>query len=206
MWNNNSSLCSAVAVDKGKAQVFRPEKMQQLKVLAFLLLLGGSVQGSVDLYSLELTTIRGEQTTMAKYKGKVLLIVNVASECGYTDSNYKELVQLQSEYEGKGFTVLGFPSNQFGRQEPGSNKNILDFATTKYAVNFPLFSKIDVLGDKSCDLYNHLYSQTSVRPSWNFCKYLLDADGNVVQFFSAQDALKSVRSGIQQVLNSRTEL
>ena len=132
--------------------------------------------------------------------------MNVASECGYTDNNYKELVQLQSEYEGKGFTVLGFPSNQFGQQEPGSDKDILDFAKAKYDVNFPLFSKVNVLGDNSCDLYNHLYSQTAVRPSWNFCKYLVDASGNVVQFFSEKETLKSVRASVQHVLNIRTEL
>ncbi len=132
--------------------------------------------------------------------------MNVASECGYTHTNYQELVQLQSDYQGKKFTVLGFPSNNFGGQEPGSDKDILSFATKKYSVNFPLFSKVNVVGDNACDLYKYLVADTYMTPQWNFCKYLVDGNGKIIQFFSQEDSFTSVRDSVSYLLDNRTEL
>ncbi len=132
--------------------------------------------------------------------------MNVASECGYTESNYRELVQLQSDYQGKPFTVLGFPSNDFGGQEPGSDEDILNFTSEKYQVNFPLFSKVNVIGDEASDLYKYLFSETYAAPQWNFCKYLVDGTGNVLQFFSQEDPFTSVRETLNYLLANKTEL
>lgn len=139
------------------------------------------------------------------YLIQVLLIVNVASQCGYTDLNYKELVRLQSDYEGKGFSVLAFPSNQFGEQEPEPDDKIHDFAA-RYHVNFPLFSKSDVIGDNANDIYKYLYEQTYTSPTWNFCKYLVDKNGAVLQMFSEKDSFDKVRESVRYLLTERNEL
>ena len=136
------------------------------------------------------------------YFPKVLLIVNVASECGYTDLNYRELVQLQNEFGSQGFSVLAFPCNQFGGQEPGSMQEIVAFAES-YGVNFPLFSKVDVVGKDASEVYKHLFRATGAKPTWNFCKYLVNERGAVVQFFSQKQKFASIRQGIQFVLKKR---
>ena len=124
----------------------------------------------------------------------------MASQCGYTDLNYKELVQLQMDYEEKGFTVLAFPCNQFGEQEPGTNQQILSFASD-YGVTFPIFSKVDVVGESMCEAYKHLTEELGNAPSWNFCKYLVDSNGEVVQFFSAKDDFSGIRTSIDYLLS-----
>ena len=131
--------------------------------------------------------------------------MNVASECEYTHSNYQELTKLQAEYQDRGFTVLGFPSNQFDEQEPGSNQEILEFAKSKFDLNFPLFSKVDVLGEGSCELYKYLYSETASQPSWNFCKYLVDQNGDVVQFLAVKEPFDSLRVSLDYLLNKNTK-
>ncbi len=116
---------------------------------------------------------------LCQYSGKVVLVVNTASFCGYTHQ-YEGLEALYAKYQGKGLVVLGFPSNQFGEQEPGSSKEIADFCYNTYGVKFPMFSKTDVVGDKRNDLYVELFKATQVEPKWNFTKYLIDRSGNVV--------------------------
>lgn len=134
-----------------------------------------------------------------KCAAQVSLVVNVASECGYTDHNYRELVKIQTELHSKGFTVLAFPSNQFGQQEPGNNDDIVAFTNSKYEVNFPLFSKSkDLLQD--CVVYQHLVGQMWREPSWNFCKYLIDRQGQAVQFFSEKDDFSKIRRSINYIL------
>lgn len=128
------------------------------------------------------------------------LVVNVASECGYTDSNYKALVQLQQDYQGMGFTVLAFPSNQFGEQEPGSNRQISNFSKEIYGANFPIFSKTNVTGNSTCDAYHYLAQNTGSIPTWNFCKYLVDQQGEVVQYFSQKDDFDQIRTSIEYLL------
>ena len=130
----------------------------------------------------------------------------MASECGYTDLNYKELVSLQNDFEAKGFTVLAFPCNQFGHQEPKTNSEILHFGQQHYHTNFPIFSKIDVHGEKACRIYQHLVGVTAMTPSWNFCKYLVDRDGQVVQYFSEKDSFTGIRGSVEFLLNKHSEL
>ena len=116
---------------------------------------------------------------LCQYSGKVVLVVNTASFCGYTHQ-YEGLEALYAKYQAKGLVVLGFPSNQFGEQEPGSSKEIADFCYNTYGVKFPMFSKTDVVGDKRNPLYVELFKATQVEPKWNFTKYLIDRSGKVV--------------------------
>ena len=111
------------------------------------------------------------------------LVVNVASECGYTLSNYRGLVELQRRFTDKGFVILAFPCNQFGQQEPASNTEIKAFAQTEYGVTFQLFSKIDVIGQFAHPVYKYLSTQTQEVPRWNFAKYLVGRDGHVIKFY-----------------------
>lgn len=127
-------------------------------------------------------------------------MVNVASECGFTDLNYKELVQLQKDYQEKGFTVLAFPCNQFGQQEPGTNQQILSFASG-YGANFPIFSRTEVMGKGVCSAYQYLIGKMGSVPSWNFCKYLIDRGGEAVQFFSQMDDFNKIRTAVEYLLN-----
>ena len=138
---------------------------------------------------------------------QVSLVVNVASECGYTDTNYRELVSLQRDYHNSGFNVLAFPCNQFGEQEPASNEEILKFAKDKYDLNFPMFAKVDVKGEQISAIYEHLTSTVLSAPAWNFCKYLVDRNGEVVQFFRERDSFEDIRKCVDYLINRvHTEL
>ena len=132
-------------------------------------------------------------------------MVNVASECGYTDHNYKLLTQLQEDFR-KGFTVLAFPCNQFSQQEPGNNQEIFSFVNKTYNINFPIFSKILVDGDAPSDVYQYLFGKMGQRPSWNFCKYLVNQHGEVVQFFSVTADFKEIRLSIEYLLRKANRL
>ena len=139
-----------------------------------------------DILNTEVTTIDGEKTTLEGYKGKVLLIVNVASKCGLTPQ-YEQLENIHKAWEKDGFTVLGFPCNQFLGQEPGSEEEIKTFCSTTYGVTFPMFSKIDVNGENRHPLYAKLVAAAPLYPDdilWNFEKFLIGRDGEVVQRFS----------------------
>ncbi|WP_224281324.1 glutathione peroxidase [Streptomyces sp. LS1784] len=138
----------------------------------------------MSLYDIPLHTLAGEAASLADYKGKALLIVNVASRCGLTPQ-YTGLENLQKRYAGRGFTVLGFPCNQFAGQEPGSAEEIQSFCSTTYGVTFPLFEKIDVNGDGRHPLYQQLAQVADAEGqagdvSWNFEKFLISPDGTVV--------------------------
>jgi len=126
--------------------------------------------------------IEGAEEDLATYKGKVVLIVNVASKCGYTPQ-YEGLEKLYESKKDKGFVILGFPANEFGKQEPGTNEEIKEFCTSKYSVKFPMFEKIVVKGDGVAPLYKKLAAQPAPiggEPKWNFTKFLVDKKGNVV--------------------------
>lgn len=134
--------------------------------------------------SQKMESLQGEKVDLGQYKGKVLLIVNVASKCGATPQ-YEQLEGLYEKYNDDGLVVLGFPCNQFGSQEPGSAKEIAEFCKETYGVKFPMFSKIDVNGDKAAPLYKYLTSKEAVGEDagpvkWNFEKFLVDRDGKVV--------------------------
>ena len=138
-------------------------------------------------YDYEITRIDGSIETLGNYKDKVLLIVNVASECGFT-SQYKGLQELYERYSDKGFEILAFPTNDFGAQEPGSNKEIATFCEKRYMVTFPLFEKISVKGNNIHPLYSFLTSQvnnndTEREVKWNFQKFLLNRDGKIIEIF-----------------------
>jgi glutathione peroxidase len=133
-------------------------------------------------------SIEGQPVDLSKYKGEVVLIVNVASKCGLTPQ-YKQLEEVYTKYKGKGLQVLGFPANEFGKQEPGTNDEIAQFCTTKYNVDFPMFAKIVVKGQGINPLYKFLTSEES-NPGmagdikWNFEKFLVGRDGKVVKRFA----------------------
>ncbi len=135
-------------------------------------------------YSFSMKTIDGKQKSLGEYRGKVLLVVNVASECGYTPQ-YADLESIYRKYKDRGFVVLGFPANNFGRQEPGSDADIKQFCTTKFGVTFDMFSKISVAGDDQHPLYRYLTHDTPFKGDvkWNFQKYLVDRNGNVSAMF-----------------------
>lgn len=140
----------------------------------------------VSIFDINVKTIDGEEISLSKFKGKKLLIVNTASECGYTH----QYVQLQELFLKNNIVVLGFPSNDFGAQEPGSEEEIKTFCETKYHVTFPLFEKINVKSDVVHPLYQWLGDSSQngwnlQEPTWNFCKYLIDENGKLLKFFNA---------------------
>nr|WP_243651220.1 glutathione peroxidase [Hymenobacter gummosus] len=141
------------------------------------------------VYDFTVEDINGKPVKLSQYKGKKLLIVNTASECGYTPQ-YKELEELYKKHGDK-VTVLGFPANNFGGQEPGTNLQIASFCEKNYGVTFPLFSKVSVTGADTAPLYQFLGDKakngvTDAKPTWNFCKYLIDEKGNVVGFYPSK--------------------
>ncbi|MBX3022355.1 MAG: glutathione peroxidase [Bdellovibrionales bacterium] len=148
---------------------------------------GSTAATPSDLYSQQLTTIDGKPATLADYKGKTLLIVNTASKCGYTPQ-YDGLQNLYSNYKQKGFLVLGFPSNDFGGQEPGSNEEIKRFCQTKFNVDFPMFAKGSVKGEAKQPLFTFLTqnSPTKGEIKWNFEKFLVSPDGRIVGRFDSK--------------------
>ncbi len=132
--------------------------------------------------------IDGKDTSLKEYKGKVMLVVNVASKCGYT-KQYTGLEAIQQKYKDKGFTVVGFPCNQFGGQEPGTNEQIKQFCSSKFNVTFPLFDKIEVNGPGRHPLYTALAGKDSPFPGdikWNFNKFLIGKDGKILKRFDSK--------------------
>jgi glutathione peroxidase len=156
------------------------------------------------LYDIDVQTIAGDTRSLAAYRGKTLLIVNVASQCGFTPQ-YKGLEALFRKYRDQGLVVLGFPCNQFGRQEPGTEAEIQRFCTSAYDVTFPLFAKIDVNGPATHPLYEHLKSS---RPGllgteaikWNFTKFLVNAKGDVVARYAPSDAPDKIERDLARLL------
>ena len=155
-------------------------------------------------YDFKANTITGEEISMSKYKGKILLIVNVASECGFTPQ-YEGLETLYQTYKKEGFEILAFPCNQFGGQEPGTPEQIQNFCTTKFNTTFPLFEKINVNGDGTHPLYVFLKNEapgflgTEVI-KWNFTKFLIDKNGNVVTRYGSSTKPKEISKDIEKEL------
>jgi len=153
-----------------------------------------------DLYGLPLHTIDGSTTTLAPYRGKTLLIVNVASRCGFTPQ-YKGLETLYRKYQDRGFVVLGFPCNQFGHQEPGSDEEIHTFCDRNFGVTFPMFAKIDVNGPHAHPLYRHLkaakkglFGREAI--TWNFTKFLVGPDGEVVRRYGPRRTPEAIEKDL----------
>jgi glutathione peroxidase len=141
-----------------------------------------------SIYDITVKDIDGKDTTLNAYKGKVLLIVNVASKCGFTPQ-YKNLEAVYEKYKDQGFVILGFPCNQFGAQEPGTDEEIKQFCTSKYFITFPLFDKIEVNGPNRHPLYVVLAGGNSPFPgniTWNFNKFLISRDGKILKRFDSK--------------------
>jgi glutathione peroxidase len=160
----------------------------------------------MSIYDLPLHTLTGEQATLGEFKGKAVLVVNVASKCGLTPQ-YTGLERLQERYAGRGFTVAGFPCNQFGGQEPGTAEEIGTFCSTTYGVTFPMFEKVEVNGDNRHPLYTELTAVPDAEGQagdiqWNFEKFLIDPSGTVVARFRpmTEPEDEKVTSGIEAVL------
>jgi glutathione peroxidase len=154
----------------------------------------------MDLYDVLLQTIDGQTTTLGPYRGKALLIVNVASRCGFTPQ-YKGLEALYRKYKDKGLVVLGFPCNQFGHQEPGGESEIHSFCDRNYGVTFPLFAKIDVNGPNAHPLYRHLKAAKKgllgrEDIAWNFTKFLVGPDGEVLRRYSSRRTPKAIEKDL----------
>ncbi len=153
-------------------------------IVSLLLATAMTTAACPPLLDQEVTTLLGDEESLCQYAGKVVLVVNVASFCGYTPQ-YKGLQALQDRYKAKGLVVLGFPSNDFGQQEPGSAKEIADFCDRTYAVKFPMFSKTAVKQAGGSAFYDRLAEATGQRPKWNFHKYLISRDGKTVRSFGS---------------------
>ena len=136
-----------------------------------------------SLYDFKMNSIDGKKIDFSQYKGKTVLIVNTASQCGYT-KQYADLQKLHEQYGSK-VTILGFPANNFGQQEPGTNLEIAGFCKANFGVTFQMFEKLSVKGDDQAPLYAWLKEKTGEEPSWNFCKYIVKPDGTV-KFFASK--------------------
>jgi len=157
-----------------------------------------------SLYDFSAYSIDGHETPLAQYRGKVLVVVNTASKCGYTPQ-YAGLEALYLQYKDRGLVVLGFPCNQFGAQEPGTEEEIAQFCELNYGVNFPIFAKIDVNGPHTHPLFKFLKSEKSgflgtEAIKWNFTKFLLDREGNVVKRFAPSVAPADLSPEIERLL------
>lgn len=158
----------------------------------------------MTLYDIPITTITGKPTTLKPYQGKVLLIVNVASRCGFTPQ-YKELEMLYRDYQHQGLVVLGFPCDQFLHQEPGSNEEIKEFAESCFHITFPMFAKINVKGPERAPLYDYLKQHLQKRPlkfiPWNFTKILVDQQGQVLKQYAPIKSFTTIRKAVDQLLS-----
>lgn len=177
-----------------------------MKYLLILFLIFSTLKGqNMSIYDFNVKDIDGKEISMSKYKGKVLLIVNVASECGFTPQ-YEGLERLYQTYKEQGFMVLGFPSNQFGKQEPNSNEKIKFFCQGTYDVHFDMFSKIDVNGDEVSPLYKFLKKEQGGflgldGIKWNFTKFLVDSQGNIVDRYAPSTKPENLKDDIEKLLN-----
>ncbi|WP_019912954.1 glutathione peroxidase [Paenibacillus sp. HW567] len=158
----------------------------------------------MSIYDFEVNTLRGQEETLSKYKGKVLLVVNTASKCGFTPQ-YKGLQEVYDKFKDRGFEVLGFPSNQFAGQEPGDSEDIAEFCEINYGVTFPMYEKIDVKGDEAHPLFKYLSKEApgvlgSKSVKWNFTKFLVDQEGRVLKRFAPQTTPDQIEADIAKLL------
>ncbi|NGM82665.1 glutathione peroxidase [Paenibacillus sp. 7124] len=158
----------------------------------------------MSVYDYQANTLSGQEESLSKYEGKVLLIVNTASKCGFTPQ-YEGLQKLYDKFKDRGFAVLGFPSNQFASQEPGSSEEIQEFCRLNYGVSFPMYEKIDVNGDNAHPLYKYLTKEApgalgSKSVKWNFTKFLVDREGRVLKRFAPTTTPESIEEEIKTLL------
>ena len=159
-----------------------------------------------DFYDLNATDVAGNAVALSAFQGRVLLIVNTASKCGFTPQ-YEGLEALQGRFHDRGFDVLAFPCNQFGHQEPGSDSDIAEFCSMRFSTSFPLFSKIEVNGPNTHPVYEYLKKQApgvlgTTAIKWNFTKFLVNAHGQVVKRYGSQTKPEAIASDIEALLPS----
>jgi glutathione peroxidase len=157
-----------------------------------------------SIYDFTVKDIHGKPVKLDRYRGNVMLIVNTASECGFTPQ-YKGLEAMYEKLHDKGLAVLGFPCNQFGGQEPGGEKEIAQFCEINYGVTFPMFAKVDVNGDNAAPLYKYLKAEKpgllgSEAIKWNFTKFLVDREGNVLKRYAPNDTPESIAKDVEKAL------
>lgn len=157
----------------------------------------------MSIYDFSATTMDGEEKSLADYKGKTLLIVNTASKCGFTPQ-YEGLEELYRKYKDRGFVVLAFPSNQFNNQEPGTNDEISEFCEVNFGISFPLFQKVNVKGEHAHPLFTYLTraakGMVTNEIKWNFTKFLVDKNGDVVDRFAPQTNPERITKDIEKIL------
>ncbi len=178
--------------------------MKILLILFMSLMLSAGEPMQQHFYDFEAKSITRELIPMSRYKGKVILVVNVASECGFTPQ-YEGLEKLYQTYHAQGLEILGFPCNQFGEQEPGTAKKIQTFCKVKFGVTFPLFEKIDVNGEHTHPLYVFLKKEAtgflgSESIKWNFTKFLIDTEGNVIDRYGSATKPAKIAKDIEKLL------
>ncbi|XP_044530742.1 glutathione peroxidase 7 [Gracilinanus agilis] len=185
----------------GRQAPCRPLPLGPLGLL-LLLLASPATPGpkESDFYNFKVVNIRGKWVSLEKYRGSVSLVVNVASECGYTDQHYRALQQLQRDLGPHHFNVLAFPCNQFGQQEPDTNKEIENFARKTYGVSFPMFSKIAVRGAGANAAFKYLTESSGEEPTWNFWKYLVAPNGKVVGAWDSTVSVEEIRPKIHELV------
>ncbi|WHX25214.1 glutathione peroxidase [Virgibacillus halodenitrificans] len=157
----------------------------------------------MNVYDFSAKTLLGEEKSLSDYKGKVLLIVNTASECGFTPQ-FEGLQQLYDKYKEQGLEILGFPCNQFNNQDPGSNEEISEFCQRNYGVTFQMFSKVAVKGEQAHPLFSYLTEEAkgmlTKQIKWNFTKFLIDRNGNVIKRYAPQTKPESLEQDIEELL------
>ena len=181
------------------------KKGLKMQKTLLILLLGVNMLFSEALYDFNAIDIKGEKVSLSTYKGKTLLIVNVASKCGFT-KQYKGLETLYKKYKEKNFEILAFPSNQFNEQEPGTEEEIQEFCEINYGVTFPLFAKTIVNGENTHPLYKYLKKEATgflgtESIKWNFTKFLVDKNGKVVSRHGSIIKPKELEKEIEKLLN-----
>jgi len=157
-----------------------------------------------SIYDFTVNDIHGKPVKLDRYKGKVMLVVNTASQCGFTPQ-YKGLEKLYEKFHEQGLEILAFPCNQFGEQEPGDEKEIAQFCELNYGVTFPMFAKVDVNGEKAAPVYKYLKAEKpgllgSEGIKWNFTKFLVDRKGNVVKRYAPNDTPESLAGDVEKAL------
>lgn len=175
-----------------------------MKIFIILITLWSALMSESSIYTIEVLNIKKEKTTLSPYKGKVMLIVNTASKCGFTPQ-FEGLEKLYQTHKEKGFVVLGFPCNQFGSQEPLNEPQIENFCRLDYAVTFPMFAKIEVNGERTHPLYRYLKAQApgilgSEAIKWNFTKFLIDRNGKVIHRYAPATTPEAIEADIKKLL------
>jgi glutathione peroxidase len=209
MFNADKPICKANNSYREVTMKIIPLTSYIILVLLFALSMGAGglkakeAAAQKNMYDFSVKTIDGQEQSLAQYKGNVVLIVNVASKCGFTPQ-YKGLQELYDKYKNRGFVVLGFPCNQFLSQEPGTNDEIKHFCSINFGVTFPMFDKIDVNGANAHPLYKYLTSAKggfitdSIK--WNFTKFLIDRKGTAVKRYPPQTAPENMEEDIKKLL------